>query len=185
MKPLIVPVTGLIPTHAGKTHPHALEPMDRAAHPHSRGENSHSHMRMNRSLGSSPLTRGKLISYSYYLGVRGLIPTHAGKTLTFRSIVGWCWAHPHSRGENSHTSYTLPSEKGSSPLTRGKPSGDRQERYRVRLIPTHAGKTHFSSLSVCQTGSSPLTRGKRHRFEVARERSRLIPTHAGKTKLPT
>ena len=71
---------GLIPAHAGKT-PQAPELSGSgAAHPRSRGENEWTQRRTWRTRGSSPLTRGKHISYSCYLGVRGLIPAHAGKT---------------------------------------------------------------------------------------------------------
>ena len=111
--------------------------------------------------GSSPLTRGKRHPARTQPGCPGLIPAHAGKTLS-----------AHKLPQNG---------AGSSPLTRGKHrvlvylgSGD-------GLIPAHAGKTDFAyydpsgdeahprsrgeNAPTAQTearleGSSPLTRGK-------------------------
>ena len=71
---------GLIPAHAGKTHPERKPPHVRRAHPRSRGENHNLSHTTHFLQGSSPLTRGKLISFPHILGVRGLIPAHAGKT---------------------------------------------------------------------------------------------------------
>ena len=51
--------TGLIPAHAGKTTPRALDRYGSAAHPRSRGENCAHIPRGLRTWGSSPLTRGK------------------------------------------------------------------------------------------------------------------------------
>ena len=92
--------------------------------------------------------------------------------------------------------------RGSSPLTRGKPSDPIVCILRTRLIPAHAGKT-----AVCVRGSgfawahprsrgensgairhrdaiggsSPLTRGKLFGVLPVGEEGRLIPAHAGKT----
>ena len=118
-----------------------------------------------------------------FVGVGGLIPTHAGKTRR-RALL------PRRRS-------------GSSPLTRGKPSGPIRSRCRSGLIPTHAGKTpgrrsarsgleahpHSRGENVARrrsvrasAGSSPLTRGKPPIPAKVRGRRGLIPTHAGKTR---
>ena len=52
------------------------------------------------ALGSSPLTRGKLSDGTRHVVHAGLIPTHAGKTLTGMVADTDTGAHPHSRGEN-------------------------------------------------------------------------------------
>ena len=93
-------------------------------------------------------------------------------------------------------------ERGSSPLTRGKPV---QAELRVAdggLIPAHAGKTSSPTSATCWSrahprsrgencsveagvlvdgGSSPLTRGKPCRRRISRPVGGLIPAHAGKT----
>ena len=154
-------------------------------------------------LGSSPLTRGKLVGL---LGRRlrgGLIPAHAGKT----GVPGVCgliiWAHPRSRGENYRLRSASITLSGSSPLTRGKPCVARIAGLPRGLIPAHAGKTlrglsllahswaHPRSRGenspypwqpITSWGSSPLTRGKPPSTPWTRPRGGLIPAHAGKTQ---
>ena len=71
---------GLIPAHAGKTHP-KYQPRKRyRAHPRSRGENGSGAGVGLTVPGSSPLTRGKQLGgFRVDAGLR-LIPAHAGKT---------------------------------------------------------------------------------------------------------
>ena len=91
---------------------------------------------------------------------------------------------------------------GSSPLTRGKRSGQRMPGHERRLIPAHAGKTwrdettrsiswahprsrgenaRVQPATLAQEGSSPLTRGKRQVQVHTDAPVGLIPAHAGKT----
>ena len=111
-------------------------------------------------------------------------------------------AHPRSRGENTCQAGLPQNSRGSSPLTRGKPSLPIVTPTRPRLIPAHAGKTRSRAASARQsaahprsrgensssrssrpslTGSSPLTRGKLTHGKHPRVRGGLIPAHAGKT----
>ena len=94
------PTRGLIPAHAGKTKAaRAISRLPRA-HPRSRGENRPKDRAQKIKLGSSPLTRGKLIAAIAMLVTYGLIPAHAGKTSP-RGVSSVCpRAHPRSRGEN-------------------------------------------------------------------------------------
>ena len=90
----------LIPAHAGKTLDNMFLAIVSAAHPRSRGENSTGDMESEAALGSSPLTRGKLLSQiAAWLPTR-LIPAHAGKTSRVWSQSSGRGAHPRSRGEN-------------------------------------------------------------------------------------
>ena len=153
-------------------------------------------------MGSSPLTRGKLLQCLPQCEKQGLIPAHAGKTRP----AGWRGkhqgAHPRSRGENWRWALIWARSAGSSPLTRGKRlllGGQEQLRG---LIPAHAGKTmgpsrrprdvaaHPRSRGENHTGrwagrglqgSSPLTRGKLLVALAACDAGGLIPAHAGKT----
>ena len=173
--------TGLIPAHAGKTTPTDRRPNGARAHPRSRGENANRRLERKGHLGSSPLTRGKRPPPTDAPTERGLIPAHAGKTQTVVSSVRATWAHPRSRGENEAIEASDATNKGSSPLTRGKLSSIFLSVRRGRLIPAHAGKTHRTGLAgswlsahprsrgenligavrtLVVTGSSPLTRGK-------------------------
>ena len=193
---------GLIPTHAGKTRLRHVRPVVGPAHPHSRGENGCAAGHDTDTDGSSPLTRGKRGDLANGERVERLIPTHAGKTRLSPNPECPRGAHPHSRGENRPSvAYDL-AQIGSSPLTRGKRMTCFLGFIRIRLIPTHAGKTrghrgcssgawaHPHSRGENEddrgahslpAGSSPLTRGKHRDPASAAHSPRLIPTHAGKT----
>ena len=96
-------------------------------------------------MGSSPLTRGKLRERVFHVVKPGLIPAHAGKTSHMASKHPSTWAHPRSRGENLLNAPPRPDSIGSSPLTRGKPSGGAVLHGGAGLIPAHAGKTSNAS----------------------------------------
>ena len=134
-------VLGLIPTHAGKTRPPVRTVRRERAHPHSRGENAVLGIISMHENGSSPLTRGKLHTGDERPSHPGLIPTHAGKTLSQPLRALRRTAHPHSRGENSDRAVPEGPERGSSPLTRGKLPAPGRQLTSHGLIPTHAGKT--------------------------------------------
>ena len=92
---------------------------------------------------------------------QGLIPAHAGKTgFTY---YGWndTGAHPRSRGENLGDRGQERRDRGSSPLTRGKPERMTTGAPSWGLIPAHAGKTTPPPRPANPCG--------------------LIPAHAGKT----
>ena len=153
-------------------------------------------------MGSSPLTRGKPTVLGSVRRSSGLIPAHAGKTISEHANSDPAQAHPRSRGENDPLGLTLLLVPGSSPLTRGKRRTGRTDGARPWLIPAHAGKT---SSGVCRAypawahprsrgenatmgsrarrnpGSSPLTRGKLSFVRSNTIHPRLIPAHAGKT----
>ena len=193
----------LIPAHAGKTSACQRLPAASRAHPRSRGENCKRPSTRSSTVGSSPLTRGKLLS-SFCVGDGGgLIPAHAGKTEADRCPVVQSWAHPRSRGENLLLVLPSGSIQGSSPLTRGKRRARHSCSARRRLIPAHAGKTRValnqapfarahprsrgenfvrSRARLIGLGSSPLTRGKHDRELRRRHVPGLIPAHAGKTR---
>ena len=193
---------GLIPAHAGKTPTRARTATWRWAHPRSRGENFGPSPKALRLPGSSPLTRGKPQAVSAGHDGFRLIPAHAGKTILRPTLSRPSRAHPRSRGENQSKQMRSPGAAGSSPLTRGKRSGDHVVRFRAGLIPAHAGKTRrrFRRSYVTgahprsrgenssmlprrspNSGSSPLTRGKQAGGLPPLGPVGLIPAHAGKT----
>ena len=100
---------GLIPAHAGKTGYRSRHDVHGRAHPRSRGENVPASWDDPLACGSSPLTRGKLVSPSLSCRGLGLIPAHAGKTVTRWSRTMTTSAHPRSRGEN-RTANCAPAE---------------------------------------------------------------------------
>ena len=139
------------------------------------------------------------------MAATGLIPAHAGKTLSTVAEMPSKRAHPRSRGENRRPRPLGRRRPGSSPLTRGKRLRGLGVAGLGGLIPAHAGKTQACSWvspgpwahprsrgenagfqSACErlTGSSPLTRGKRRWCPPGRNTEGLIPAHAGKTHPP-
>ena len=197
---------GLIPAHAGKTSSTPDMRAASTAHPRSRGENIWGAHAMFRAKGSSPLTRGKQVRCNPRGSCQGLIPAHAGKTMSRSASADTTRAHPRSRGENAQQPPPVLCGGGSSPLTRGKRRVPRRVFLREGLIPAHAGKTRCKSSkptsatahprsrgeNTCwpstrsiSRGSSPLTRGKRKHRRQSRRARRLIPAHAGKTSAMT
>ena len=153
-------------------------------------------------MGSSPLTRGKPEQQATVGVLQGLIPAHAGKTPRRHASAPSSEAHPRSRGENTGKLMNGVTQRGSSPLTRGKRLEAAVVLLVLRLIPAHAGKTRGAcpcrgsvrahprsrGENTLRTlhqgagqGSSPLTRGKPPRRRGRPTRARLIPAHAGKT----
>ena len=157
---------GLIPAHAGKTPETVCHAHARRAHPRSCGENVNraDHARLRR--GSSPLMRGKRGLEDRLVVDRGLIPAHAGKTISRAPASVLSRAHPRSCGENSLTSAGTAVEAGSSPLMRGK---RHQVRPRLRdrgLIPAHAGKTPLDASDGVGLGAHPRSCGENACFGI-------------------
>ena len=154
------PIRGLIPAHAGKT-PLSSAWSGRAwAHPRSRGENAGTAALPPTTQGSSPLTRGKRPAERRGEGHPGLIPAHAGKTMTSARASFACRAHPRSRGENRILQRDRRRRDGSSPLTRGKHHLHAAQRAMRGLIPAHAGKTAARSFSADAVRAHPRSRGE-------------------------
>ena len=95
-------------------------------------------------------------------------------------------ANPHSCRENWPVSTPGMIVAGSSPLTRGKRSGDRVPQLVPGLIPAHAGKTHKVPPTTRGQWAHPRSRGENPvGGGISSFFSRLIPAHAGKThKVP-
>ena len=154
----------LIPAHAGKTSTPKSVPRLARAHPRSRGENKDGPGSVWSDRGSSPLTRGKLMTHVVMRESSGLIPAHAGKTRSDVARTRRRAAHPRSRGENTVNPAQPASTYGSSPLTRGKLLADRGPFRRRRLIPAHAGKTGRLVVGCPLLGAHPRSRGENDQY---------------------
>ena len=117
-----VRVAGSSPLTRGKPRSACPRGGMSVAHPRSRGENFDCEPAAPDDVGSSPLTRGKLSASALDDLVTGLIPAHAGKTQVAGPLASGRGAHPRSRGENPPAADRDRQHRGSSPLTRGKPT---------------------------------------------------------------
>ena len=132
---------GLIPAHAGSTRMNRTVIQSWRAHPRSRGEHLTCTLVSDEVQGSSPLTRGARGLILPCFVCRGLIPAHAGSTVSFRAKAACTSAHPRSRGEHScYSTYFLgfrahPRSRGEHPPVTARPP------HLFRLIPAHAGST--------------------------------------------
>ncbi len=149
----------LIPAYAGRTLSHfPIEALD-WAHPRLRGADILVEGVPHLVAGSSPLTRGGLVSKALKTCGTGLIPAYAGRTVSPFAPIPPPWAHPRLRGaDDGEPLMTLP-EPGSSPLTRGgllRLAGV----FRVGgLIPAYAGRTLAYNPIICHPGAHPRLRG--------------------------
>ena len=114
-----LPQRGLIPAHAGSTAAALCSLHALWAHPRSRGEHQQSALPVVTVVGSSPLTRGARRSLLFGCSAMGLIPAHAGSTISNPTYAVYPGAHPRSRGEHSVPGWRVEPHQGSSPLTRG------------------------------------------------------------------
>ena len=155
-----------------------------------------------RSAGSPPPTRGKLLRVPLPVWARRLTPAHAGKTVHLTTGTMPSAAHPRPRGENVILQINPSFASGSPPPTRGKLFRGFGDGRVVGLTPAHAGKTHQPAPSAIGTpahprprgentllgefpavrpGSPPPTRGKLYFATSAAAAAGLTPAHAGKT----
>ena len=152
--------------------------------------------------GSSPHTRGALVSASGSGNKDGIIPAYAGSTEKSGLAPPNTRDHPRIRGEHYGVRLAITSPRGSSPHTRGARHLDRRRLGRAGIIPAYAGSTrpahrsrpgsgdhprirgeHWDGeIEVSDNeGSSPHTRGARIRALCLCERLGIIPAYAGST----
>ena len=132
---------GIIPAHAGNTQTGACRGLLVGDHPRACGE----HLPKGKSHtwlpGSSPRMRGTLVGELDPGLFDGIIPAHAGNTLSCRPCSGRSWDHPRACGEHIVASLVLDGNAGSSPRMRGTRDGERLRVLVPGIIPAHAGNT--------------------------------------------
>ena len=177
---------GFIPAHAGNTGCCPFCFQDIQVHPRSRGEYNWKASENLLFLGSSPLTRGILLSCNQFMVDNRFIPAHAGNT--------------------SCIMYLSICQPGSPPLTRGIRAILYMSFILMRFTPAHAGNTYSAMIKKeaqwvhprsrgeyirypCPAawirGSPPLTRGIRQSLAYTVPACRFTPAHAGNTSKST
>ena len=193
---------GLIPAYAGSTVVKSRAIPLARAHPRLRGEHLVRGIVKIGGMGSSPLTRGAPHRMVTSTWSGGLIPAYAGSTHHGTKAHQTRRAHPRLRGEHTSAFGDYSAEVGSSPLTRGAPTGTKEVFSELGLIPAYAGSTHSRrrfprrsgahprlrgehvgtpALDGGVYGSSPLTRGALTCFLGCTTDVGLIPAYAGST----
>ncbi len=174
----------IIPAHAGQTYTRDGSSFPPPDHPRACGANLVAASPLLLVGGSSPRMRGKPAEAVGEDDAERIIPAHAGQTWLYRRMVSSSPDHPRACGANCGNLPRIAATSGSSPRMRGKPQRLELLSTLDRIIPAHAGQTHFSVRpSVCLSdhpracganasvavwlaevaGSSPRMRGKHTR----------------------
>ncbi len=146
--------------------------------------------------------RGAPVSCVFMVMCQGLIPAHAGSTLSAVQGQLCGGAHPRACGEHHQPRILVGFFQGSSPRMRGAQKTRGLGPALLGLIPAHAGSTSGSYRTGRTTwahpracgehhyapgedpfdpGSSPRMRGAHPRKVEVADPLRLIPAHAGST----
>ena len=192
----------IIPAYAGSTAAGAARWSVRGDHPRIRGEHALIRRDVHTGEGSSPHTRGALVSFDGSSQRRGIIPAYAGSTGWPAHHIKPHPDHPRIRGEHEANSLDGQTMAGSSPHTRGALRKCSSIRSGVWIIPAYAGSTSPSpprrtgfpdhprirgehdQMVVAELeplGSSPHTRGARLDSKSRGGTERIIPAYAGST----
>ena len=173
----------IIPALAGNTRVSVTLSVSRRDHPRSRGEYTGRPSLRGQGSGSSPLSRGILMTTATEITTARIIPALAGNTNPGRGAQTPPRDHPRSRGEYLAFLGEDSLPRGSSPLSRGIQMRVVERAERDRIIPALAGNTGPNHiLFVPETGSSPLSRGIHLLPQPRFRRRRIIPALAGNTR---
>ena len=155
---------GIIPAYAGSTSRRYSPAAAARDHPRIRGEHVAADGRQEFPKGSSPHTRGALV--------------------TFASPPSRAMDHPRIRGEHSGLPLAEWRRAGSSPHTRGARHARRRRRRRRRIIPAYAGSTCRRRRDDSYCRDHPRIRGEHRMAETPHQAPpRIIPAYAGSTTL--
>ncbi len=170
----------LIPAHAGNTRTGNATSCTTTVHPRARGEHVR-HCRIGQlHLGSSPRTRGTLLTPQAHAHGDRFIPAHAGNTPPLPRAGSSPPVHPRARGEHPALPSNRRPRRSSSPRTRGTRVGPRRMRRRQGVHPRARGEhAGVNSVALYLLGSSPRTRGTPSSCASHRTPTRFIPAHVG------
>ncbi len=173
---------GIIPAHAGNTFVSSLLYSSTRDHPRACGEHYICEPRAYCRRGSSPRMRGTQAP-RHCQGLRpGIIPAHAGNTVSAISSLPPNRDHPRACGEH-YGRYSLPTASvGSSPRMRGTLSVYRGRARWCGIIPAHAGNTACRAGVAVQFRDHPRACGEHPDIELWHTAwVWIIPAHAGNT----
>ena len=129
--------------------------------------------------------RGSQSAYKSISQLQGIIPAHAGLTVT--RMLGAASARDHPRACGAHGTYADMGKlmEGSSPRMRGSPRGSDARKAQPGIIPAHAGLTLPAAAHRDGSGDHPRAcgahqwkRSSGHRRKGSSPRMRGSPAHA-------
>ena len=138
---ILAGAVGIIPAHAGLTHPSSPKQCHAGDHPRACGAHNHFSKNASSEQGSSPRMRGSLHRLLLAMLSAGIIPAHAGLTCSGCRHSSAPWDHPRACG--AHRLVKAPASKweGSSPRMRGSLILSLNGMNSTGIIPAHAGLT--------------------------------------------
>ena len=193
---------GIIPAHAGNTLTAMQKSLTVEDHPRACGEHALDAGKGLKWPGSSPRMRGTPTALHVEVACHGIIPAHAGNTLTAMQKSLTVEDHPRACGEHALDAGKGLKWPGSSPRMRGTPTALHVEVACHGIIPAHAGNTERSGSveilngdhpracgehlrcflsTIVGEGSSPRMRGTPRLLYPRHHGHGIIPAHAGNT----
>ena len=151
---------GIIPAHAGNTGLGAAKNPNGQDHPRACGEHGIRRTRYDSNAGSSPRMRGTLIVPVRGLFRVGIIPAHAGNTISASISPRHSGDHPRACGEHDGRIRWGMAGLGSSPRMRGTPPRKFASYPSEGIIPAHAGNTLSGSAHTVTPEDHPRACGE-------------------------
>ena len=164
---------GIIPAHAGNTEVRNFFKYLYRDHPRACGEHLKALASTFTSKGSSPRMRGTPSPQSRGMSSTGIIPAHAGNTLSAIKRHEFNRDHPRACGEHRATPKEPHTRVGSSPRMRGTLTVIRCYRPFRGIIPAHAGNTKRARYNLGMMEDHPRACGE-HTSRLAQYRGFLI-----------
>ena len=169
-----------IPAYAGNSKQSSTPNCAKTVHPRLRGELLQPLPSSNSLFGSSPLTRGTLLSSTTADLLLRFIPAYAGNSQLRQPPLSAPAVHPRLRGELDILRGKWESPDGSSPLTRGTLYRGGGGVFPYPVHPRLRGELRpLSNHNTLIFGSSPLMRGTLPWCLEYRPEWRFIPAYAG------
>ena len=136
-----LPLSRIIPAHAGNTNARCWPPTTTPDHPRACGEHDASVTVTLPLAGSSPRMRGTRMNPMALADTDRIIPAHAGNTARILPMARSPSDHPRACGEHSGGHAAGSRDHGSSPRMRGTRGIGLAGTAPRRIIPAHAGNT--------------------------------------------
>ena len=173
---------GIIPAHAGSTPGPERPWLPFRDHPRACGEHDDLTVPSVYVEGSSPRMRGAPRDAADAEAHLGIIPAHAGSTVSTLCLWPRFRDHPRACGEHPRLVLVPCGGEGSSPRMRGARVRDRRVRELQGIIPAHAGSTMAALRCGRTSRDHPRACGEHLPRDSDGSTIRgIIPAHAGST----